>query len=175
MCGRSVISLYQALARSVKLSFRIGPSLLWNRSSEFASIELALEPIVRIRFDRAYFGTDRQNSFRSSSYWPPEVKTFFLFRPKAEIDRLSVWTVSVTRAIKKFFLFWPQAEIDRFCHPSLLWNRSSEFVSIELALEPIVRIRFDRAGFGTYRQNSFRSSLLLTDRQNHSTNGELVA
>ena len=48
-------------------SFR--SSWLWNRSSEFASIELALEPIVRIRFDRAYFGTDRQNLFRSSWLW----------------------------------------------------------------------------------------------------------
>merc|ERR1712025_925699 len=41
---------------------------------------------------------------------------------------------------------------------SWLWNRSSECVSIELALEPLVRMRLDRAGFGTARQNASRSS-----------------
>merc|ERR1712093_135898 len=36
---------------------------------EILTIGSKASSIVRIRFDRAYFGTDRQNSFRSSWLW----------------------------------------------------------------------------------------------------------
>ena len=85
-----------------------------NKKQKVFRSLITLEPIVRIRFDRARIG---------------HLKSTVFFISTADRNR-------------------------SLCHPSLpgtdrqnsfrsrwLWNRSSEFVSIELALEPIVKFQ----------------------------------